>query len=344
MASPLIFVEGPKAIEFTVAEPPDSAAAQQAARRLALTAGFSLDASEEIALATAELASNLLKHAGRGVLTLRQVRRSTQSGIEIQTEDNGPGITDVEQSFADGYSTAGSLGYGMGTVNRLMDEMDIISVPDSRTSIVCRRWTWPRGEVPSAHAWDVGVLTRSHRFAAENGDAFIVKSLDGELLVGLIDGLGHGALAQKAALAAQNYVQRHYYLPLDKIFVGVGRACQGTRGAVMALARFLSPAKMTFASVGNIEARVCGRQGGSPFIPKRGILGIGEARASIQEIAWDPHWALILHSDGLRTHWQWDDFPGLGSEPAKMIASRLMRALATDHDDATVLAVKCETA
>lgn len=44
---------------------------------------------------------------GRGVLTLRQIRRIAQSGMEIQSEDNGPGITNVEQSFADGYSTTG---------------------------------------------------------------------------------------------------------------------------------------------------------------------------------------------------------------------------------------------
>lgn len=231
----------------------------------------------------------------------------------------------------------------MGTVNRLMDEMDISSVPDSRTNIVCRRWIWPSGEVPAAHTWDVGVLARSLRFAPQSGDAFVVKAHEGKLLVGLIDGLGHGPPAQKAALAAQNYVQRHHHLPLDKIFVGGSRACQGTRGAVMALARFVSPAKVTFASVGNIEARICGRQGSSPLIVRRGILGISEVHASVQEIVWDPNWVLVLHTDGLRTHWQWDDFLGLGCEPAKIIASRLMRSLATDYEDATVLAVKCVT-
>ena len=78
------------------------------------------------------------------------------------------------------------------------------------------------------------------------------------------------------------------------------------------------------------------------FLPRRGIVGVDELRVSVHEISWDPYWVLVLHTDGLRTHWQWDDFPGLGREPAKEIASRLMRDLAIGNDDATVLAVKSE--
>ena len=62
--------------------------------------------------------------------------------------------------------------------------------------------------------------------------------------------------------------------------------------------------------------------------------------ARVQEFPWQPHWLLVLHSDGLRSRWHWDDLPGIEKETAQSVASKLMRALATDGDDATVLAVK----
>src|SRR5262249_52485519 len=143
-----------------------------------------------------------------------------------------PGFADVEQSFTDGFSTKSSLGYGLGTVNRLMDEIDVKSTAGSGTQIVCRRWGRHVADLGVARAWDVGVMTRAKHWNEENGDAFVVKAHEQELLVGLIDGLGHGGPAHQAALAAQNYVERHFDLPLDQVFLGAGRACRGTRGVV----------------------------------------------------------------------------------------------------------------
>ena len=331
-----------KSSEFVIAQQADCASAQQAARRISLAAGFPDEMSEEVVIAVAELSTNLIKHAGQGVLTLRSLD-GERKGIEIEAEDRGPGMADVEQCFADGYSTKGSLGYGLGTVNRLMDEIDVSSSPGPGTHVVCRKWIRPASEPIAQRLWDVGVMTRSRQLAPENGDAFIVRRHNRQLLVGVIDGLGHGALAQAAASAAQGYVQKHDDLPLDKIFLGASRACRASRGVVMALARFSPPARMSFASVGNVEARVCGTRERMALVPRRGIVGADKPQVSVQEITWDPQWVLVLHTDGIRAHWQWDDFPLLGRESAKEIASRLMRNLVTGNDDATVLAVKSET-
>lgn len=332
-------MEPEKPAEFVIAEKADCVSAQQSARRMALAAGFPAEAAEEIVIAVAELSTNLIKHAGRGVLRLRPLSEG-RSGIEIEAEDHGPGMTDPEKCFADGYSTTGSLGYGLGAVNRLMDEINIGSSAGSGTHIVCRKWIRQASQPLVPRLWDVGVMTRSRGFTPENGDAFIVKQRSGQLLVGVIDGLGHGKHAQAAAVAAQDYVQKHDDLPLDKIFLGASRACRATRGVVMALARFSSPSQMSFASIGNVEARVCGSREKIAFVARRGIVGVDQAHVSAQEIKWQAQWVLVLHTDGLHTHWQWDDFPGLAHEPAKGIAARLMRDLAVANDDATVLAVK----
>ena len=82
---------------------------------------------------------------------------------------------------------------------------------------------------------EFGAATRSYRLLPENGDAFIIQQWEGHALGGLIDGLGHGELAQKAAQTARHYVEHHFDQPLANIFLGVGRACRATRGVVMTL-------------------------------------------------------------------------------------------------------------
>ena len=329
-----------KATTFKVRDNLDCAAAQRSARQSAETLGFGSTETEEVVLVVAELATNIVKHAGHGVLSITPQQVGEQMGIEIIALDQGPGISDVEQCMVDGYSTSGGLGYGLGTVNRLMDEVEINSSAGTGTHIVCRRWL--RDQSPASdHAspWDVGVASRARRSEPHNGDAFVIRRWQEKLLVGVIDGLGHGHLAQQAALAAQRYVQSHYDLPLDKLFAGAGRACRGTRGAVMALARFESRGRMSLANFGNIEARAFQPAHRLALNVQRGILGLDERRVVVQEHQWLPGSVLVLHSDGLTNRWQWPDFPGLEREPASVIASRLLQQLATRDDDATALVV-----
>jgi anti-sigma regulatory factor (Ser/Thr protein kinase) len=341
MAAKLNHVDQPAIMRLPIRDSLDCAVAQQRIREIGAGLGFLATHVEEICLAVSELTANLVKHAGHGVITFTPLHAGSRIGIEIDAQDHGPGITNIDQSLADGYSTTGGLGYGLGAVNRLMDEMDITSSPGLNTSIICRRWVRVRNEEPAPHYWSIGVATRSRRFAPENGDAYVIREWQGKLLVGVIDGLGHGELAQQAALTAQGYVRTHYDLPLDKIFSGAGRACLGTRGVVMALARFENSNRISLATVGNIEARVWSGRDKTLFNVQRGILGVSASpHVVIQENNWSPGWLLILHTDGVQTRWQWQDFPGLEREPAETIARKLLHALATKDDDATVLVVR----
>src|ERR1700690_2339735 len=112
---------------ISVISPPDVYAARNAARSLAQAIGFNSTASEEIVLAVSELATNLLKHAGGGMIALIPLSDVERTGIQIESHDHGPGIRDITKALADGSSNTGSLGYGLGSVNRIMDEFDITS-------------------------------------------------------------------------------------------------------------------------------------------------------------------------------------------------------------------------
>jgi anti-sigma regulatory factor (Ser/Thr protein kinase)/serine/threonine protein phosphatase PrpC len=317
--------------------------ARQRAQAMALAIGFDETASAEVALAVSELGANLLRHTKGGTLTLTPLVDGRRVGMQVISQDRGPGIADVEQALTDGFSTAGGLGYGLGAVNRLMDELDIASEPGTSegTRITCKRWLRVDVRRTMPDPLTFGAASRPHPRMTENGDAFVIKCWGEGALVAVIDGLGHGPSAQCAAQTARQYVESHVDQPLDLIFRGVGRACRATRGVVMALARFdRDGTQLTFASIGNIEARVFGSVEPMNFAVRRGIVGVNAPNPAVTQHRWQPNYLLVLHSDGLTTRWRWEDFPGLGRTSASVIARRLLQALAKDDDDATVLVVK----
>jgi anti-sigma regulatory factor (Ser/Thr protein kinase) len=315
--------------------------ARRAARDMAAALGFAATACEEIALAMTELATNLLKHARGGTLTLTPLANGNRVGLEIESCDKGPGIANVEQALGDRFSTVGTRGTGLGAINRLMDDLDITSRRGDGTHIVCRRWL--REYQPALRSCPLafGVATRPRPLGQVNGDAFVVSQWAETALVGVIDGLGHGQFAHRAAQTARQYVENHFDLPLDQIFRGVGRACRATRGVVMALARFdWGQSRLAFASVGNIAARVFPRAEPFNFVIRRGVIGLNAPGAAVTEHSWSPEQVLVLHSDGVATHWGWNDFPGWADRPATAMAQELLRAKAKDEDDATVIVVR----
>jgi anti-sigma regulatory factor (Ser/Thr protein kinase)/serine/threonine protein phosphatase PrpC len=319
----------------------DVAVARRMATGMAQAIGFDDRVSQEIAIAVSELASNLVKHAQDGTLTLMLIVEGGRVGMSIEAQDRGPGIADVEQALTDGFSTTGSLGYGLGAVNRLMDAFDITSQRGAGTRIVCQRWVRPDIPEVTRGPFDLGAATRAHPRMQVNGDAFVIKTSGASVLAGVIDGLGHGQFAHRAAQAARQYVESHIDQPLKAVFQGVGRACRGTRGVVMALARFdRAGTQLSFASVGNIEARVFGSPTPLHFLVRRGIIGVNAPSVVVTEHPWEPSHMLVLHSDGLVTYWRWEEVAHLAPASATVMAQQLLRMFARDTDDATVLVVK----
>jgi len=112
-----------------------------AARNLAASAGFDEVNQFLIASAASELATNIVNYARKGEIKLRVVQRHNRLGIEIIARDEGPGIRDIEQALKDNFSTTkGSLGLGLPSVKRIMDEFAIESQPGRGTLVSARKW------------------------------------------------------------------------------------------------------------------------------------------------------------------------------------------------------------
>jgi len=89
--------------------------------------------------------------------------------------------------------------------------------------------------------------------------------------------------------------------------------------------------------VGNIAGFILGGERPRAMVSHNGILG-HEARR-IQEFTypWPPDSTLVLHSDGLTTHWSLDGYPGVIRRHPGLIAGLLYRDFRRAHDDVTVV-------
>jgi serine/threonine protein phosphatase PrpC len=109
----------------------------------------------------------------------------------------------------------------------------------------------------------------------------------------------------------------------------------------MALAHIdLEENVLNFGSVGNIEARIFGAAKHKSFVVRRGVIGFNAPTPVVTSHPWTDKCILVIHSDGLKTHWHWDDFPKLERKPAETIAHKLMKNLGKHNDDSTVVVVR----
>jgi serine/threonine-protein kinase RsbT len=110
------------------------------ATQLAGKIGFGAALAAKIATAVSELGRNILKYAGRGEIRFMVLEEAGKKGLEVQVEDKGPGIADVEVAMADHFSSSGTLGLGLPGVRRLMDEFEVDSSPGLGTRVTIRKW------------------------------------------------------------------------------------------------------------------------------------------------------------------------------------------------------------
>ena len=112
-----------------------------AASNLAAEAGFNETNQFLIATAASELATNIVKYAKEGEVVIKIVQKDRQLGIKIIARDDGPGIEDIKQVMQDNFSTLkGSLGLGLPSVQRIMDEFKIESQPGHGTTVFAWKW------------------------------------------------------------------------------------------------------------------------------------------------------------------------------------------------------------
>jgi len=152
--------------------------------------------------------------------------------------------------------------------------------------------------------------------------------------------LGHGADAAAAAMTAVNALRTRPQLAPAALIEFAHGALRSTRGAALAVADLDLSREVRYAGIGNISGVLHAQGGVRHLVSHSGIVG-HEAR-KIQEFVypWSQDALLIMHSDGLATHWNLDQYPGLAGRHPSLIAGVLYRDFTRGHDDVTVIVAK----
>jgi phosphoserine phosphatase RsbX len=177
------------------------------------------------------------------------------------------------------------------------------------------------------------------------GDRLIAVDVSGAgALIGVLDGLGHGAEAAEAAKRGVDVLRAARAEPLDVLVRRCHRALSGTRGAAMTLARIdFRTDTLSWVGIGNVAADLVAKHPAGVEVRSSARLAGGIVGYRIpesltpQEVPIRPGDLLVITSDGIvEDHLDDIDF----SASSLAIADQILHRHAKDNDDALVLAAR----
>lgn len=362
----------PRSLRFKIRRQSDVTLAVVACQRDDFLPAFPANERCVVGTVVSELGMNILKYAGEGEVLLESLESDGRHGVSIQVSDQGPGIKDLDQALADGYSTSGTLGLGLPAVKRMCDSLTITEPIGGGTVVSVVRWcrypvpsskpsqlpATPRAAIrqPSGEPHPKTPLTldiRSEQRAYPGhtvcGDQTLALEITNLTLLVQLDGTGHGVAANQAVTALVACIERHVQecqqpTP-ESLLPSLLDACQATAGSGIGAAIGLALVdrqkhRLHYMGVGNTRIMVF-KPGGWEGISQAGMLGHRFRKPMLSSASLQAGDSVVTFSDGisssgvraLRKH---------SNRPttATAIAEQLM-TLAKDSDDASCLVATC---
>ena len=185
-----------------------------------------------------------------------------------------------------------------------------------------------------------GAVCRAKQGQSISGDVYVVREYaEGQVLISIIDGLGGGIEAERAARLAAQLLEQYPDYPLQDLIRRSHTALHSTRGAVIGVLRLeQASSQATYVGVGNIGVQVYSRQPIKP-ISKNGILGFRMPSLLELRYVYDPGDIFVLYSDGVSSSFAQDSKIDIKQSPQRM-AEQILETYGKHIDDATVVAVK----
>lgn len=305
--------------------------------------GFSELRRENMALVTSELVSNQIKHAGgKGQI---QVWQQPGPVLDVFALDYGPGIPNLALAQQDGYSSANTLGKGLGSIQRLSDEVYVYTQPAMpgplqrwSGSAFLARFRLPGGQEEAAGV-SLGLFSRALADERFNGDR-IYLSQDEETVRWLhLDGLGHGENAQKCTANLAGHLGNG--ASPEHVIAAVDHQLRTSRGAVGVVGEIrLAERRVELVGVGDMHAHFVEKNmemQNVAFAP--GVLGHEHKRPRPVRVTMGAHSRVISASDGIRRNWDSGKLQGLFAHHPQLIAYVLGNIMGRISDDQSLCVV-----
>jgi anti-sigma regulatory factor (Ser/Thr protein kinase) len=333
--------------------------------QMAKKARFDTVQAAAVSTAASELARNIVKYAGVGQVSVREVAESGATGVRVVATDRGPGIADVGSALRDHYSTGGTLGLGLPGVKRLMDEIEIDSKPGEGTTVTATLWNRGQRETrrppvqsptpfrlrhgatvklsgnPDGPGFvEAAARIRPHHTERVSGDVATLRWIGDRVVVALVDALGHGTGAAAIAKIAESALSSSRKTDIPTIMGTLDEALRATDGAAVAVA-VVDPVRRTYetAAVGNVRVRIVG--GSDRRLEwSAGTVGTHYRTPTVTGDKLGDS-TLLLYSDGIADHFELPDYPGIRSDRPEGASRIIVDRFGKDHDDASCVVLRC---
>jgi hypothetical protein len=201
---------------------------------------------------------------------------------------------------------------------------------------------------------DWAIAARPMPGESVSGDQCVVRVTEFEMLLAVVDGLGHGPEAAAASERAVEVLSENAAEPVEALLLLCHEALANTRGAAVTIAS-INPAtaSMSWLGVGNVEgalfraargshgAHSC-RSTGGPLLDMAflvgGIVGHQLPRLHPRDVDLEPGDLLVMATDGIARSFT-EDVRALGAAPT-LLADAILEDLARPTDDALVLVAR----
>jgi serine phosphatase RsbU (regulator of sigma subunit) len=176
-----------------------------------------------------------------------------------------------------------------------------------------------------------------------HGDLHLIQPFDGGCLIAVVDGLGHGEEAARAARQAAATMAASASRSIPEIVQECHHALRHTRGVVMSLASLNAAEEtMTWAGVGNVEGVLLKKDattnsGRELLLSRQGVVGYRLPRLVTSVIAVAAGDTLVFATDGVREGF-WQDCHC--EELPQRMAERIVSSFGKGTDDALVVAAR----
>jgi len=157
----------------------------------------------------------------------------------------------------------------------------------------------------------------------------------------MVDGSGHGPLAQTAANTAVQAFRKGLEENVTRLVEDIHRALSPTRGAALAVAQIDSAQKVVrYVGVGNISAATLVDAEVRRMVSHNGTAGHLAPRIREFTYPYRPGMAVLMHSDGLSSRWDLAHYPGLAASHPSLVAGVLYRDHRRGRDDASIVVMR----
>lgn len=200
-----------------------------------------------------------------------------------------------------------------------------------------------RTEANRSAVLDWAVAWAAHPGEKVSGDIHVVRPFEGGALVAVLDGVGHGPEAARAARRAAQVLERHAGESVIMLARRCHEALVGTRGAVASLAAFnTAEHTMSWLGIGNVTGVVLRGDGQSSqhvaeVLHRGGVVGLELPWLQAALITVARGDLLLLATDGIRP--EFVEAVNPAQAPQRLVDDLLAR-YRSPTDDALVLAAR----